>query len=311
MSSPASILVTGATGTIGRRLLPRLAGARVRVLSRNASRAATELGVPAIAWDGAGEVPREALDGATAVVHLAGEPVAEGRWTGSKKRAIEESRVLGTRALVASLRQHGVRPDVFVSASAVGYYGDRGDEVLDETSAPGAGFLADVSVGWEREAKAAEELGARVVQLRIGVVLAREGGALPRMLLPFRAGLGARLGSGEQWMPWVHVEDVVGLVLHALSPRVAGPMNVVAPHAIRNAELTDVLGHVLHRPAVLRAPAFVLHAALGEVAAVVLASQHVVPNVAEASGYRFAHPTLEGALRELLSPASAPADAAE
>ncbi len=311
MSPSTTTLITGATGTIGRRLLPRLERGRVRVLSRNAARATAQLGVPAFVWDGAGEVPPGALEGVRTVVHLAGEPVAEGRWTASKKRAIEESRVEGTRALVASLRAHGVRPDVFVSASAVGYYGDRGDELLEETSAPGAGFLSGVTVGWEREAKAAEALGARVVQLRIGVVLAREGGALPRMLLPFRAGLGARLGSGEQWMPWVHVDDVVGLVLHALSAHVAGPVNVVAPHAVRNAELTRVLGHVLRRPAVLRAPAFALRAALGEVAAVVLASQRVVPKVAQATGYDFAHPTLEGALRDLLSPSSAAADAAE
>lgn len=296
-----TILVTGATGTLGRLLLPRLEDARA--LSRDPARAASRLGVPVFPWDGAGEVPRAATAGVTAVVHLAGEPVAEGRWTPPKKRAIEESRTLGTRALVASLRAHGVRPSVLVCASAVGYYGDRGDEILDETSAPGQGFLPDVCVAWEHEAQAAAELGARVVSLRIGVVLAREGGALPRMLPPFRAGLGARLGSGGQWMPWVHADDVVGLVLHALSSDVAGPVNAVAPQPVRNEELTRVLGHVLHRPAVLRAPAFVLRAALGELAAVVLGSQRVLPRVAERSGYRFAHPSLEGALDDLVAPA--------
>ena len=304
MTLPSSLLVTGATGTLGRSLLSRLSRLEevsdVRVLSRDPARAHKALGLAAYGWDGTGAVPRAAVEGIDAVVHLAGEPVAEGRWSAAKKRAIEQSRISGTRALVESLRQHGARPAVMVSASAVGFYGDRGDEELDERSAPGRGFLPDVCVGWEREAKSAEGLGTRVVALRIGVVLAREGGALPRMLPPFRVGLGASLGSGRQWMPWIHVDDVVGLVLHALRTDTRGPMNAVAPSPVRNEELTRVLAHVLQRPALLRAPAFVLRAALGEVAGVVLGSQRVVPRVAEASGYRFQHPDLEEALRHLL-----------
>ena len=301
MTHGSPVLVTGATGTIGRRLLSHLPGARV--LSRDAARASSRLGVPAFAWDGAGEVPREALEGVSAVVHLAGEPVAEGRWTPQKKRAIEASRVEGTRALVASLRKHDAHPTVLVSASAVGFYGDRGDEVLDEASSPGSDFLAGVCVGWEREAREAEALGVRVVCLRLGVVFDREGGALPRMRAPFLAGVGGPLGTGRQWVPWVHADDVVGLALHALEADVRGPLDVVSPEPVRNESLTRAIAAALHRPAFLRVPAFALRAALGEVAAVVLASQRVVPRVATASGYRFRHPTLEGALRDLLAPA--------
>jgi uncharacterized protein len=299
------VLVTGATGTIGRRLLRQLPDARV--LSRNPGRAAALLGLGGLpdgrallAWDGRGPPPAGAFEGVGSVVHLAGEPVADGRWTARRKREIEESRVLGTRAVVDSLRALEAPPSVLVCASAVGYYGDRGDEWLDEGSQPGGGFLSDVCVAWEREAHTAGALGVRVVCLRMGVVLERGGGALPRLLLPFRAGVGGSIGTGRQWVPWVHVEDVVGLVLHALAGDVRGPLNAVAPEPVRNSELTRELARATGRPAFLRVPALALRAALGEMASVVLASQRVSATGARDSGYRFAYPSLAGALDDLV-----------
>lgn len=300
------VLVTGSTGTIGRRVVQSLGSARV--LSRDPIRAAaTHRGVDARAWDGRSRIAPEAFEGVDAVVHLAGEPVAEGRWTARKKREITDSRVLGTRALVDSLRSSRERPAVLVSASAVGYYGDRGDEPLDEASFPGGGFLAEVCKAWEAEALAAAELGIRVVCLRIGVVLDRAGGALPRMVAPFRAGIGGPLGHGKQWVPWIHVDDVVRLIEYAIThDDVAGPLNAVAPTPASNQELARLLGRTLHRPTLLRAPAIALRAALGEAASVVLASQRVLPTVAWRGRFRFTFPTLAEALEDLLAPSPSP-----
>jgi uncharacterized protein (TIGR01777 family) len=247
-------------------------------------------------------VPREALQGIDVVFNLAGEPVAEGRWTQDKKRRIRDSRVIGTSKLVAGLRELDRKPTVLVSASAVGYYGDRDDQELDETSEVGRGFLAEVCAAWEREALAAEALGVRVVCVRIGIVLARSGGALARMLTPFKLGAGGRLGSGKQWMPWIHLDDVVGVLLHAARNEVVrGAMNAVSPQPVTNAEFTRALGRALHRPAFLSMPKAALRIAFGEMSEVVMASQRVLPRVAESTGYNFRHPGLEGALAAALA----------
>jgi uncharacterized protein (TIGR01777 family) len=218
-----------------------------------------------------GPAPCDALRGLEVVFNLAGEPVLEGRWTDEKKRRIRDSRVVGTRNLVAGLASLKSRPPVLVSASAVGYYGDRGDEELDERTTPGLGFLAEVSAEWEREAMAASQLGIRVVRVRIGIVLAPDGGALPRMLTPFRMAMGGRLGTGRQWMPWVHIRDVTGIMLHASrNDGIHGRMNAVAPHPCTNAEFTRVLAHAVHRPALLPMPRVALRLAFGELSDVLL-----------------------------------------
>jgi uncharacterized protein len=291
-------LLTGATGLIGRELLKRLDAAVV--LTRGAAETRSKLSSKVTAWSWQPETqvaPLEAFVGVDTVFHLAGEPVAEGRWTAEKKQRIRMSRVLGTRNLVSALSQLPVPPRVFVSASAVGYYGSRGDLELDEDAAPGQGFLAEVCQAWEAEARAAEQHGIRVVHARLGVVLAPEGGALERMLPPFRLGVGGKLGDGSQWMPWVHVDDVVGLLLHAASETtLQGPLNVVSPEPVTNTEFTRQLGRVLKRPALLAVPRVALRLAFGEFGAVLLQSQRVLPRVARASGYRFAYPELGAAL---------------
>jgi hypothetical protein len=299
-------LVTGATGFIGRALVERLD--RPRVLSRDPARAKVALGVvDAFPWDAeAGPPPPEAVEGIDAVFHLAGDPVAEGRWTGAKKRRIRDSRVLGTRRLVDAIAAAKARPRVLVAFSAVGYYGDRGDEELTESSAQGNDFLAGVCVAWEAEAARARDCGVRVVHLRLGVVLGEGGGALAKMLLPFRLGLGGPLGNGRQWMPWVHRDDVVGLALHAAaSESTTGPVNAVGPGPATNREFTKALGRVLRRPTLLPAPRFALRIAFGEFADVLFASQRVVPGAALGSGYAFRHGSVEGALRASVGGGSA------
>jgi hypothetical protein len=237
-----------------------------------------------------------AIPAGGAVVHLAGESVA-GRWNREKKRAIRDSRVLGTRHLVKAIGEAKAKPGVLVCASAVGYYGNRGDEELTEEAAPGSDFLAEVCQAWEAEARRAEEHGVRVVMLRNGIVLGRGGGALTQMLLPFKLGLGGPVGSGKQWMPWVHVDDVVGIILHSIQQAaVRGAVNATAPAPVRNREFTQTLARLLRRPAVLPAPAFGLKILLGEFADVLLASQRAVPRRIQGAGYTFRHPTLVEAL---------------
>jgi uncharacterized protein (TIGR01777 family) len=246
-------------------------------------------------------VPTAAFEHVEAVFHLAGEPVAEGRWTEAKKQRIRDSRVLGTRQLVASMAQILPRPRVLVCASAIGFYGNRGDAQLDESSPGGTGFLADVCRDWEAEALEAEKLGVRVVIARLGLVLASRGGALERMLLPFRLGLGGKLGNGQQWMSWVHLDDVVGLLLHAAQRKeLRGPLNVVGPAPATNEAFTRELGRLLGRPTVMSAPRLALRLALGEMSEVLLESQRVLPRVAQQSGYAFAQPELGAALAACL-----------
>jgi uncharacterized protein (TIGR01777 family) len=297
-------VVTGGTGLIGRALLRRLPEPAV-VFSRADRSAAGAVGVgEVVRWDPlGGPPPPQALRGAEVVFNLMGEPAADGRWTAEKKRRIRDSRVVGTRNLVAGLAALDKRPRVLVSASAVGYYGDRGDELLDERSARGEGFLADVCVEWEREAMAAERLGIRVVCVRIGLVMSTAGGALAKMLPPFRLGAGGRLGNGRQWMPWIHIDDLVGVLLHAATTEaVQGPINGVAPAPATNAAFTLALARAVRRPAMLPMPAFALNVAFGEMAGMLMASQRVMPALALRSGYAFSHPDLDGALASLLAP---------
>jgi uncharacterized protein (TIGR01777 family) len=300
-------LVTGATGMVGPRVLRMLD--RPTVVTRNPDRARQSIGHLAgriVGWDPlAGPPPAEALDGVEAVMHLAGESVAEGRWTAAQKARIRDSRVIGTRNLVQGIRQASKRPSVLVSASAVGYYGDRGDEELTESASPGHDFLADVCVAWEQEAFAAEELGVRVVTERTGIVLGAGGGALAKMLTPFKLSAGGPLGNGRQWMPWVHVTDLARLYLHAAEhASIRGPLNAVAPNPVRNSEFTKALGRQLRRPAFMPAPYLGLRLLFGEFAQVLFASQRVIPRVALDTGFTFQYPDIASALKEILAPAA-------
>jgi hypothetical protein len=276
------IAITGASGLIGRRLLTTLAsqGHSPYALSRHA-------------------YTEEALREADAVVHLAGESVAQ-RWTADAKRRILESREAGTRSLVRTLAKLPRRPGVLVCASAVGYYGSRGDETLTEASAPGTGFLPEVCVAWEREAQAAEALGIRVVRMRIGMALDRRGGALKSILPVFRMGAGGKLGDGRQWMSWIHLDDLAALFRFALENPVAGPVNAVAPQPVTNADFTRELARALRRPALFPAPKLALRLLFGEMSEILLASQRAVPQAAQAAGFGFRFPELGPALADLL-----------
>jgi uncharacterized protein (TIGR01777 family) len=300
--SPGSVLVTGATGLVGRRLLDALLarGSAVRALTRDLSRGAAALDPRAllVRWDGLSPPP-DALDGVDAVVHLAGEPIFAGRLNETRRRRIRESRVVSTEHLVSALATVPAerRPRTFVCASAVGYYGDRGDEVLEDGAASGGGFLAEVCRAWEQAAAGAEAHGLRRVSLRIGIVLAREGGALPTMALPFRFGAGGRLGDGRQWFPWIHADDLVALILATLDDAsYSGAVNGVAPEPVRNVDLTRALGRALHRPTLLPAPAFALRAALGDLADELLASRRAIPAAALTQGFTFRYSEVSAAL---------------
>jgi len=255
-----------------------------------------------ISWDPLTALSPAAVSGFDAVVHLAGESVV-GRWTEEKKKAIRESRVLGTRNLASALAQSGAKPRVLVCASAVGFYGNRGEELLPEESATGQGFLAEVCHEWEEATQAATEAGIRVVNIRIGLVLSAKGGALAKMLTPFKLGLGGRIGSGRQWWSWIHVDDIVGGIQHAIrTESLKGPVNLVAPNSVRNSEFTKVLASVLSRPAFFPVPEFALRLAFGKQAAeeMLLASQRVQPGKLGASGYTFRFSELRAALENLV-----------
>ena len=301
-------LVTGASGFVGTRLLRLLQGPVV--LSRDPDRAVRSIGHLAsriVRWDPAvGPPPPDAFEGIDTVFHLAGESVAEGRWTAAQKARIRDSRVIGTRHLVQGIAAAARKPAVLVSASAVGYYGNRGDDELTESAPPADDFLATVCVAWEREAEAAAAAGVRVVTARTGIVLGAGGGALAKMLTPFRLGAGGPLGNGRQWMPWIHVADLARLYLHAAEQTaIRGPMNAVAPHPVRNTEFTKALARQLRRPAFMPAPYIGLRIVFGEFAQVLFASQRVIPRVALDTGFRFQFPEIAEALREILAPAAA------
>ena len=344
MSDAKRVTVTGATGLIGPALVAalRMRDMEVTVLSRDAERAKSKLAsttpaprpdrstfppLEAFPWNPLSEpAPAEALAGRDAVVHLAGAPIAQ-RWTPTAKRAIRDSRVLGTRNLVAGLRALdtaaagvqpaaegitpgyssqqgsalGIRPSVLVSGSAIGWYGHHGEEPLDEEAPAGSDFLAQVCVAWEAEAQAAAELGMRVVQVRTGVVLDADGGALAKMLPPFRLGLGGPVGGGRQYMSWVHREDLLGMIVAALSSESwQGPVNATAPTPVSNDEFSKALARVLHRPALFPVPAVALRALYGEMAEIVTTGARVLPAKPLMLGYRFRHPELEEALRSAL-----------
>jgi len=300
------ILVTGSTGLVGTALVQALArdGHTVCRLMRPQSTAVgtTKEGFD-VAWNPVtGELGGAGV-GADAVVNLAGASIAGGRWTKEGKELLRTSRIDATRALVNALAKMNARPRVLVSASAIGIYGDRGDEVLTEESKPGTDFLAGLAREWEAEASKAEALGVRVVLARFGIILARHGGALAKMLLPFKLGPGGRLGSGKQWMSWITLEDVIGIVRFVIeNGTVRGALNVVAPNAVQNAEFTKTLAKALRRPALFPAPAFALRLALGEMAdALLLSSQRVSPQKLQQLGYSFAFSQLSAALGALLA----------
>lgn len=287
------IAVTGSTGLIGTALVARLraAGHTVVRLVRRPTRGADE-----VSWDPRrGTLDLDGLAGVEAAVHLAGAGAGDHRWTEAYKRTIRDSRVLGTRTLVRALTALDPPPRVLVSGSAVGYYGDRGDEVLTEDSVGGEGFLADVVRAWEAETRPAADAGIRVACARTGLVMAREGGAFDRLLRLARLGLGGPLGSGRQWWPWITLDDEVAALEFLLSSEASGPVNLSAPHPERNADIARALGHALHRPAVAPAPGFALRIVLGEFAAEVLASQRMVPRRLLGAGFPFTYPDLDGA----------------
>jgi hypothetical protein len=299
-----NVTLTGATGLIGTRLVRALRdrGDAVTVLSRSPDRARAALGVDAVAWDPtAGPAPGEALAGRHAVVHLAGEPVAQ-RWSAKAKRAIHESRETGTRNLVEGLRTAGAGgPQVLVSSSAVGYYGKHGDEPVPESTPAGDDFLAGVCSVWEAEAQRAATMGVRTVTIRTGVVLDTSGGALKTMLPPFKMGVGGPVAGGDQYLPWIHVDDLVGIYLKALDdPSWSGAYNGTAPTPVTNKEFSKALGRALHRPAVAPVPGFALRLLYGDMAEIVTEGQRAVPERALAGGYAFAHPDLGEALADTL-----------
>jgi hypothetical protein len=300
------VVLTGATGFVGRELGVALvrAGWQVRALTRDPERARGTLPYPATLYKLGDEV---ALTGCDAVIHLLGEPIAEGRWTEERKRSIRDSRVESTRALAALIRAMPKKPAVFIQASGIGYYGDRGDEELDETAAPGDDFLAKVCVDWEREGLPLADVGVRAVAMRTGMVLGHQGGALPKIAAFYHKGLGGRLGSGRQWVSWIHLDDLVALFLHALeTSSLQGPVNAIAPEPCRFEDFHQALLGALGSSSFLPAPALGLKLALGEKAVIVLGSQRGVPRAAERSGFRWRHRRIDDAFGALYADAVQP-----
>lgn len=292
--------ITGATGLVGRELTRSLRrdGIEVAPFSRDPSRIAPDAGVYPRAWP-----PKPEDVAVRAVVNLLGEPVG-GRWTAAKKRAIRQSRIEGTRTLLDAIAALPAkdRPRVLVSASGIGFYGDRGEELLEEHARAGTDFLAEVCVAWEHEAERAASLGVRVVCVRIGLVMSGGGGALERMLPIFQLGMGGAMGPGTQWWPWIHLDDLVSTIRFAIDhDALSGPVNAGAPEPVRQRDFAATLAKVLHRPAWLPTPAFALRTALGEFAEELLASRRIAPSALTRSGFSFRHPALEGCLRSALS----------
>lgn len=295
------ILVTGSTGLVGSALLPFLRSKGHEVFRLVRSQAKT--GPTEIYWNpeqGIDDTSR--LEGMDAVIHLAGENISEGRWTEAKKARIRDSRVKGTRVLSEALARLSQPPRALLSASATGYYGDRGDEIVREGSAPGSDFLAGVCRDWEAAAEPAAERGIRVVYLRFGVIFTPKGGALSKILAPFQFGVGGKLGSGKQYMSWIALDDVVGAIYHALTNEtMSGPVNIVAPNPVTNYDFTKTLGRVISRPTLFPVPSFAIRLAFGEMGdAALLSSTRVEPARLKESGFVFQHPELEGALRQML-----------
>jgi len=294
---PAKILVSGSSGLIGAALVPALQsnGYEVVRLVRGASASGR------VGWDPAQPLAPESVSGFEVIIHLAGESIV-GRWTEAKKRRIRESRVQGTRALAAALAKAPQRPRLLISASAIGYYGNRGEETLREDSSSGDGFLPEVCREWEAAAEPASKAGIRAVQMRFGVVLSALGGALQKMLLPFRMGVGGKVGNGRQWMSWIAIDDLVGAIQHVIkTDTLRGPVNGVGPGPVRNAEFTKTLASVLSRPAIFPMPGFAARLAFGQMAdELLLASQRVEPAKLMASGYVFQKPDLSTALEDIL-----------
>ncbi len=294
-----NILISGSSGLVGSALVPALVAGAHKVMRLVRQQPAA--GTPEIHWDPAGTLDPAALDGFDAVIHLAGESIAA-RWTPARKARIRDSRVQGTRTVATAMAKCARPPGILICASAVGYYGDRGEEILTEASPPGTGFLAETCREWEAASAAALAVGVRVVPLRFGIILSKNGGALKMMLPPFRLGLGGRLGSGRQYMSWISIEDVVGVIQHALTNEsLKGPANAVSPVTVTNAEFTQTLGRVLGRPTILPVPTLAVRTLFGEMGReLLLASQGVLPERLRQSGYSFRHPELEQALRALL-----------
>lgn len=295
------VLVSGSSGLIGSAVVTQLKkdGHSVSRLVRSKS------GLPEeqVLWNPTARIiDSRGLEGFDAFIHLAGDPIAEGRWTQEKKAAIRDSRVKGTRLITEAVARLARPPKAFLCASAIGYYGDRGDELLTEESPPGTGFLPETGIQWEQACQPAADVGARVVNLRFGIVMSKEGGALKKMLPPFLFGMGGKLGGGKQWMSWISLPDAAAAVSHALTDAsLRGPVNITAPNPATNADFTKALGKALRRPAVATVPAFAVRMMFGEMAdAALLASTRVEPKRLKASGFRFKHPDLEPALRELL-----------
>ncbi|MGA7753644.1 MAG: TIGR01777 family oxidoreductase [Candidatus Sulfotelmatobacter sp.] len=300
----ARVLVSGASGPIGAALLPTLkaAGTQIARLSRGGPKRIPQ-DEESIPWNPAEAIPPDAVAGFDAVIHLAGESIV-GRWSAEKKAKIRDSRVSGTSHLAQSLARTRNKPKIFICSSAIGFYGSRGDEILTERSAPGQGFLPDVCREWEAATQVASDAGIRTVQIRTGVVLSRKGGALEKMLPPFKLGVGGRIGSGRQWMSWIDVQDMTGAIHHILKDdSLRGPVNMVAPQPVTNAEFTKTFASVLSRPAIFPMPALVVKLLFGEMGkTVLLGSQRVEPRQLTASGYSFRFVSLRASLENLLEP---------
>jgi uncharacterized protein (TIGR01777 family) len=294
--------MSGASGLIGSALQASLAAQvsqheiEIMRLVRGASKDAAQ-----VSWDFRTPLSPNAVSGFDAVIHLAGESVV-GRWTAEKKKSIRDSRVLGTNNLASALAKAAPKPKVFICASAIGYYGDRGDEIMREESASGSGFLSELCRDWEAASRIAEEAGIRTINLRTGLVLSEKGGALRSMLTPFKLGLGGRIGSGRQWCSWIHIDDMVGGIHHAMNTSLSGPINMTAPQPLRNAEFTRILADVLSRPAIVPVPPFALKVIFGKMAAeeMFLASQRVAPEKLLQSNYKFRYSDLPPALESLI-----------
>ncbi|MDT8325242.1 MAG: TIGR01777 family oxidoreductase [Bacteroidota bacterium] len=301
------IVMTGATGLIGSRVVRELQrrGDQVTALTRNPKRAKEKLpdGVEALRWLSEDDDDwTEAIDGADAIIHLAGESIAEERWTEEYKQRIYDSRIDTAGKLLAAIEAASSRPSVLISASAVGYYGNTGDTEVDESAGPGKDFLAELCTDWEKSVEKARDLDVRVVTTRFGLVLARDGGVLDKLLTPFKMFAGGPVGNGEQWFPWVHIDDVVGLLLHALDhDDLSGPLNAVSPGVLRNRAFAEALGEALNRPARFSVPAFVIKLAMGELGETLLGGQRARPTRSLESGYTFKYPEIGPALEDLLA----------